>query len=79
MTPRRSWLARASVLLAAITVASAWSAQQVRPDPLEAKLIEVPMDMDREPLQYALRDIGHFTDDLVLFGVELPLDHGNRR
>jgi hypothetical protein len=77
MSARRSWFTRASVLVAAITAASACPAQQVRPDPLETKRIEVPLDLDREPLQYALRDIGQLTDDLVLFGIEIPLDHGN--
>jgi hypothetical protein len=67
-----------TVLIAAVAAASVCSAQQVRPDPLEMKLIDVPDDLYRVPLASALDRIGFLAQGLVLFGVEIPLDHGNQ-
>jgi hypothetical protein len=67
-----------TLLVAAVAAVSVCSGQPVRPDPLETKLIDVPDDLDHVPLASALDRIGFLAQGLVLFGVEIPLDHGNQ-
>ena len=76
MSANRS-LSTLSTLAAAVIAVSACLAQEVRPDPLETKLLN-PDDIDNVPLQWALYSIGARAKDLVLFGAELPLDHGDQ-
>jgi hypothetical protein len=75
---KRSLRALMEVLAVAVAAVSACSAQQFQPDPLETKLVNIPEDLDHVPLAYALDRIGAVTEDLVLFGVEVPLDHGDQ-
>lgn len=71
-------LSTLKALAAAVAALSACFAQQTKPDPLETKLFNVPMDIENVPLASVLYDIGAKTEDLVLFGAELPLDHGDQ-
>jgi len=78
MNVNRSQTVLRRVLIAAVAAVSVCSAQQVRPDPLETKLIDVPDDLNQWPLASALGKIGALAQGLVLFGAEIPLDHGNQ-
>jgi len=66
------------VLIAAVAAAGVCFAQQAPPDAFETKLLSVPADYDRVELQWVLGDIEGRARGLVLFGIEIPLDHGNQ-